>query len=89
MQFTSYLASAVLAALVYLVLPTQRVVVRREVEVQLDPRGSTRTDLEYIRKHTRPVHWTEGDTLETVAYRQGQADLIKFIETKVLGRRLN
>ena len=89
MHYVQYLTSAVLTALVYLVLPTQRVKVVKETEVQLDPRGAIHTDLQFIKSHTRPVHWADGDTLETVAYRQGQADLIKFIETKVLGRRLN
>jgi len=63
-------------------------VVSEEV-VRLDPRGLIRNDIEYIRNKLLPVEWKAGMTMEEIAYRQGQQDLLKFIETKVVGRRLS
>lgn len=55
----------------------------------LDPRGMIHTDIEFIRRHIPKVHWREGMTLEQVAYHQGQHDLLEFIATSVVGRRLD
>ena len=63
-------------------------VVEEEV-VRLDPRGLIRNDIEFIRSKLQPVEWKAGMTMEEIAYRQGQQDLLKFIETKVVGRRIN
>jgi len=61
-----------------------------EVEVvRLDPRGLIRNDIEYIKSKIAPVEWKKGMSLEEIAYQQGQHDLLRFIETKVVGRRLN
>ena len=57
--------------------------------VRLDPRGLVRNDIEFIRSKLLPVEWKADITLEEIAYRQGQQDLLKFIEQKVVGRRLN
>lgn len=62
--------------------------VEKEV-IKLDPRGLVKNDIEFIRSKLLPVTWRQGITLEEIAYTQGQADLLKFIETKVVGRRLN
>jgi len=66
----------------------REVEVIREVEVK-DPHGIMPNDIAFIRKHTAPVSWKEGTTLEEVAYQQAQADLIRFIENKVVGRRVD
>lgn len=63
-------------------------IVETEV-IKLDPRGLVRNDIEYIKSKLQDVHWKPGMTLEEIAYVQGQHDLLKFIETKVIGRRLN
>ena len=55
----------------------------------LDPRGMIRTDIEYIRQYLPKVGWQKDSTLEEIAYNQGQHDLLHFIETKVVGRRMN
>ena len=57
--------------------------------VRLDPRGLIRNDIEFIRSKLLPVEWKTEITMEEIAYRQGQQDLLKFIEQKVVGRRLN
>lgn len=60
----------------------------KEVRI-LDPRGMIRNDIEFIRSKLLPVQWKKGATLEEIAYHQGQHDLLKFIEDKVIGRRLD
>ena len=61
--------------------------VEKEV-VRLDSRGLITRDIEFIKKHISPVEWKKGMTLEEMAYRQGQWDLLRFIEERVAGRRL-
>ena len=61
--------------------------VEKEV-VRLDSRGLITNDIEFIKKHIPPVEWKKGLSLEDIAYRQGQWDLLRFIEEKVAGRRL-
>lgn len=56
--------------------------------IRLDARGLVKNDIEFIRKHIAPVEWKAGNSLEEMAYKQGQHDLLLFIETKVVGRRL-
>ena len=60
----------------------------KEVEVR-DPAGIMRNDILFIQKHMAPPQWTAGTTIEEVAYAQGQLDLLKFIEDKVVGRRVD
>ena len=57
--------------------------------VRLDPRGLVKNDIAFIRSKLLPVEWKTDMTIEEIAYRQGQHDLLKFIEQKVVGRRLN
>ena len=61
--------------------------VEKEV-IKLDPRGLIRGDLDYIKKRLAPVAWQQGVTMEELAYRQGQHDIVKFIEDNMVGRRL-
>jgi hypothetical protein len=91
MEHLTYYMSGVLAALYHAVSPTPRVVIITEYDehVKLDPRGMAPVDVKFIKQHTKPVSWKSGATLSEVAYQQGQADLIKFIEDKVIGRRTN
>ena len=63
-------------------------VVETEV-VRLDPRGLVRNDITFIRSKLLPVEWKANMTIEEIAYRQGQHDLLKFIEQKVVGRRID
>jgi hypothetical protein len=61
-----------------------------EYQTQLDPRGLVAADIAYIRRNYRVgLRWKEGTTLEELAYQQGRADTIDFIENKVIGRRLD
>ena len=62
--------------------------IEKEV-VRLDPRGLVKNDIKFIRSKLLPVEWTTELTMAEIAYRQGQQDLLKFIESKVVGRRLN
>ena len=61
--------------------------IEKEV-VKLDPRGLIRGDLDYIKKRLAPIAWQPGVTMEELAYRQGQHDIVKFIEDNMVGRRL-
>ena len=60
----------------------------KEVRV-LDPRGMILNDIKFIRTKIPTLCWQKGMSLEELAYVQGQHDLLKFIETKVIGRRVN
>ena len=62
---------------------------QEEERVMLDPRGLVHNDMEYIKRHIPQPGYIEGDTLADVAYKQGMHDLIRFIETNVIGRRFN
>ena len=73
---------------------TEKVIVNVPQEITktvkvLDPRGMIRNDIEFIRKHLPTVGWQKNSTLEEIAYNQGQHDLLHFIETKVVGRRMD
>lgn len=61
--------------------------VEKEV-VKLDPRGLVKNDIEFIRSKLQAVEWKPNMTMADIAYLQGKHDLLKFIETKVVGRRL-
>lgn len=69
--------------------PQKIVINQPQTKTVLDPRGMIRTDIAFIKQYIGEVHWKEGISLEDVAYAQGQHDLLKFIETKVVGRRLD
>ena len=66
----------------------EKEVVTEEV-TRLDPRGMIRTDIQFIKRHLPDLGWVKGDTIEEVSYKQGQHDLLRFIEQKVVGRRLD
>ena len=88
-QITLYISSLLASWLYNIQQP--RVVERavtKTVEIK-DPSGLLATDLAWLKRNTKPVTWQKGDTLEAVSYRQGQADLIAVIETKLLGRRID
>jgi hypothetical protein len=62
----------------------------KEKEVRiLDPRGMIGTDIKFIQSKLPQLCWQKGMSLEEIAYIQGQHDLLKFIEQKVVGRRLS
>ena len=62
--------------------------IEKEV-VRLDSRGLVKNDIAFIRSKLQPVEWRPGMTMEELAYLQGKQDLLKFIEQKVVGRRLS
>ncbi len=65
-----------------------KIIKQTETHTKLDPRGLVRSDINFIRKHIRGVHYQAGRTsIEDIAYAQGQNDAILFIEQKVIGRR--
>lgn len=86
-----YQISLLISGLLANMFHTPKVVIKTTIEVQekLDPRGLVHTDMKYIERHYRPVHYKAGMNLPDVAYQQGQADMITFIKTKVIGRRLD
>lgn len=57
--------------------------VRYVVEPQMG-----RRQIEQIRKFVDLTKYKVGDSIESVAYRQGQVDLIDFIEKQILGGKL-
>lgn len=86
MHGLNYCTALVLAAIYYTVA-APRVVIQKERELVKDPRGLMHTDLEFIKRGTAGISWTPSTTIAEVAYAQGQADLIQFIERQVIGRR--
>lgn len=64
----------------HVILETQTVTVQKTLK---DPRGLVKREIEILKKRTRGYYKLD-DSLESVAYRQGQLDLIRFIETKLV-----
>lgn len=52
----------------------------------VDPHMGER-QLEQIMKYVDQTKYRVGDPIESVAYRQGQADLAEFIRKKIIGGR--
>jgi hypothetical protein len=50
----------------------------------IDPRGFIHKDIQILRKHLPRLGYTKGDTLEDIAYRQGQTDMIDRIERYII-----
>jgi hypothetical protein len=84
-----YNLSLFISGLLSLILNPPQNRVRVETEERLDPRGLVHHDLQYLRTLMPEPGWAKGKTLEEVAYEQGQLDLIKVIESRVIGRRLD
>lgn len=53
----------------------------------VDPQMGKR-QLDIIRTHVNQKKYQLGDSIESVAYRQGQIDLFNFIETKLFGGKM-
>ena len=86
MHYISLVISGLLANIFFV----PRVVKVHTVEEVRDPTGLVRNDIDFIKKHiVKEVYWRQGDTLEAVAYRQGQMDTLRIIEDKVVGRRVS
>lgn len=85
----SLIISSLLANTFRVTPPTEVEVERIVVHERLDPRGLNYTDVLYIEKLIRPVSWAKGMTIEEIAHAQGQADLLRIIKDKVIGRRLD
>ena len=49
-----------------------------------DPQGLIKRDIAIIKKYSNTRPFKVGDPLELVAWRAGQADLIRMIETKLI-----
>ena len=58
------------------------------VEYVVDPHIGKR-QLEKIMNHVDRTKYKVGDTLESVAYRQGQMDLADYIAKQIIGGKLN
>ena len=58
-----------------------------EVRYVVDPHMGER-QLQAIKKHVSTSRYQVGDSIESVAYRQGQLDLCDFIHKQILGGRL-
>ena len=82
-QLSLYISS-LLAKLVDSVRPPA-LVITNTIEKR-DPSGLAKRDIDMVRRHIATVHWKPGLTLEQVAYAQGQEDLLRIIEQKVMGK---
>lgn len=49
-----------------------------------DPRGLLKRDLAIIKQYSDTKLYKVGDSIESVAYKAGQADLLSMIETKLV-----
>ena len=79
MQELSLLLSKLIASIYYYVLP-KTVEVEKIITIK-DPSGLIKGDIEYIKKFFgKPIEYQDGITLEQVARKQGQLDVIRFIE---------
>ena len=58
-----------------------------EPQILVDPHFGKR-QIALIDKHINQKKYQVGDSLESVAYRQGQVDLLKFIDTKLIGGKI-
>ena len=56
--------------------------------IKLDPRGISKAQVDKMKLHTRG-YYKLNDSLESVAYRQGQTDLIRYVETKLIAGAKN
>lgn len=56
------------------------------VIVKKDPSGLMMHDLKVLRKYCGTGKYKVGDTIESVAYRQAQLDLVNFIETRLIAQ---
>jgi len=64
-------------------LPAIERVITHEIR---DPSGLAARDIALVRRHISEVHWKPGLTLEQIAYAQGQEDLLRIIEQRVMGK---
>jgi len=64
-------------------LPAIERVVTNEIR---DPSGLAARDIALVRRHISELHWKPGTTIEQVAYAQGQHDLLRIIEQRVMGK---
>lgn len=79
MQELSLLLSKLIASIYYYVLP-KTVEVEKTITIK-DPSGLIKGDIEYIKKFFgKPIEYQDGITLEQVARKQGQLDVVRFIE---------
>lgn len=62
-------------------------VIHTEIKYVVDPQIGRR-QVKQIREKIDTTKYRIGDSLESVAYRQGQMDLIDFIERSILGGKL-
>ena len=62
-------------------------VITKEVETVIkDPNGFMPNDMKAVRQLMKTKQYKLGDSLESVAYRQGQEDLFQLIEKHIIGR---
>ena len=61
-------------------------IVRTNTIETRDPSGLAKRDIDMVRRHIAEVHWKNGMSIEQVAYAQGQEDLLRIIEKKVMGK---
>ena len=64
-------------------LPAIERVITHEIR---DPSGLAARDIALVKRHISELHWKPGTTIEQVAYAQGQHDLLRIIEQRVMGK---
>ena len=79
------------SALIVSYLMTRSTIVRHteHTEIRLDPRGLVRHDILRIKAILPALQYKRGDTLESVAYKQGQHDILTVLENRLIGDHTN
>lgn len=77
MYWSSYLIS--------LIISKNTVVKTQFVDVPLPMVETLRNHIDKLSSLTATPHWKDGDTVEQVAYRQGQADVVRLARKIFLG----
>ena len=63
-----------------------KTIIKEVVVYEKDPNGFIQNDMAWLKANVPIPHYKVGDSIEQVAYRQGQADLLRVIETRLIGR---
>jgi len=82
MHYISYM----IASFIALIVSTNTVTVTKEVVLK-DPNGFITNDIVKLEQVIKPDNYVVGDSIESVAYRQGQVDVLSYITDKLIAKR--
>ena len=83
MYYIQYYLSLCIARICYPRVITKTVETEKIIK---DPNGFMPNDMKAVRQLMKSKPYKLGDSLESVAYKQGQEDLCTLIETHIIGR---